>query len=93
MCALQTLCANEKLSIDLYLKTDFFNKSSICFITIGFWYSPRHYGASIATQKKIKVGFPLCSDANKELPKDLAELVGKGKVPYITTKDMDGTYI
>jgi len=52
MCALQILCGNEKLSIDLYLQTDCFNKTFMWFITIGFWHSARYYVPSIADQKK-----------------------------------------
>jgi len=81
MCAIQTLCRKENACTDIYLQTEYLNQSFLWFITIGFWYSRQHYASN-----HTKKGFPLCMDAQKELPPTLAEFARIGDVSYITSK-------
>ena len=89
MCAIQELCIATTTPYDLFLQTCFENGSFIWFITIGFCYASLHFGPVVDAQEDPKIGFPLCSNPLKDLPKHLATLANKGEITYITTVDED----
>jgi len=88
MCTIQALCRKENVCTDIYLQTEYLNQSFLWFIMIGFWYSRQHYASN-----HRKKGFPLCMDAQKELPPSLAEFAQIGDVSYITSKSNESMAI
>ena len=88
MSAIQQLCHTADSSTDLYLQTDYKNRSFARFITIGFWYC-----SNPDTQQTSPDRLPLCSDMQQELPQPFHTLFSSAQLTDVTTKDCFGQTI
>ena len=78
---IQTLCEHERSNNFLYLQCDHTKQPFSRFITIGFWYSIKHYLFYSIRPEDSKKPYPFCSKFG-ELPFALFTLAGKGEICY-----------
>ncbi len=80
-CVIQGLCKHKESNISLFLQCEHTKHSFSRLITIGFWYSRKHYVFYSLRPQESNRPFPFCSGF-AELPFALSTLAGKGEICY-----------
>jgi len=89
---IQRLCKHEQSSIKLYLQCDYTKHSFLRFISIGFWYSLKHYIALTMCAQVKGEFFSFCVKSS-ELLCLLYALARKGQICYRVVSDTQNNNI